>query len=58
MLLRSAKRSCLKGLGDEDCQAPRDEEGDRCEGASLGRDHAPHTVDGIEFRWIPEVAVA
>src|SRR5205807_8073505 len=31
-----------QGLGDEDCQAPRDEEGDRCPGASVGRDHASH----------------
>ena len=31
-----------QGLGDEDRQAPRDEEGDRGAGASAGRDHAPH----------------
>ena len=31
-----------QGLGDEDCQAPRDEEGDRCPGASVGGDHASH----------------
>ena len=31
-----------QGLGDEDRQAPRHEEGDRSAGASLGRDHAPH----------------
>jgi transposase len=31
-----------QGLGDEDRQAPRDEEGDRGAGASVGRDHAPH----------------
>jgi hypothetical protein len=28
-----------QGLGDEDRQAPRDEEGDRGAGASVGRDH-------------------
>ena len=31
-----------QGLGDEDRQAPRDEEGDRGAGASVGRDHASH----------------
>src|SRR5256886_9037397 len=31
-----------QGLGDKDCQAPRDEEGNRCPGASVGRDHASH----------------
>jgi transposase len=31
-----------QGLGDEDRQASRDEEGDRGAGASVGRDHAPH----------------
>jgi transposase len=31
-----------QGLGDADCQAPRDEEGDRGPGASAGRDHASH----------------
>jgi hypothetical protein len=31
-----------QGLGHEDRQAPRDEEGDRGAGASVGRDHAPH----------------
>jgi len=31
-----------QGLGDEDRQAPRDEEGDRSAGASPGRDHASH----------------
>jgi hypothetical protein len=31
-----------QGLGDEDCQAPRDEKGDRCPGASVGCDHASH----------------
>ena len=31
-----------QGLGDEDRQASRDEEGDRRAGASVGRDHAPH----------------
>src|SRR5262249_44599489 len=29
-----------QGLGDEDRQASRDEEGDRGAGASVGRDHA------------------
>ena len=41
MLVRSAKWSS-QGLGDKDCQAPRDEEGNRCPGASVGRDHASH----------------
>src|SRR5262245_51242360 len=31
-----------QGLGDEDRQTSRDEEGDRGTGASVGRDHAPH----------------
>src|SRR5215831_13314028 len=31
-----------QGLGDEDCQASRNEKGDRRPGASAGRDHAPH----------------
>ena len=31
-----------QGLGDEDRQAPRDEEGNRGAGAAVGRDHAPH----------------
>ena len=31
-----------QGLGDEDRQAPRDEEGDRGTGAPVGRNHAPH----------------
>jgi hypothetical protein len=31
-----------QGLGHADRQAPRDEEGDRGPGASVGRDHAPH----------------
>jgi transposase len=31
-----------QGLGDEDRQASRDEEGDCGAGASAGRDHAPH----------------
>ena len=42
MLVRLAKWSWLKALGDEDRQAPRDEEGDRGAGAPVGRDHAPH----------------
>ena len=31
-----------QGLGHEDRQAPRDEEGDRGAGTPAGRDHAPH----------------
>ena len=31
-----------QGTGHEDRQAPRDQEGDRGAGASVGRDHAPH----------------
>ena len=31
-----------QGLGDEDRQAPRDEEGHRGSGPPAGRDHAPH----------------
>jgi hypothetical protein len=31
-----------QGLGNEDRQASRDEEGDRGAGTSAGRDHAPH----------------
>jgi hypothetical protein len=31
-----------QSLGDEDRQAPRDEKGNRCAGATVGRDHAPH----------------
>jgi len=31
-----------QGLGHEDRQAPRDEEGDRGDGAPVGGDHAPH----------------
>ena len=31
-----------QGLGNEDRQASRDEEGDRSAGTSAGRDHAPH----------------
>jgi transposase len=42
MLVRSKKWSWLQGLGDEDCQAPRNEESDRSTGPSIGRDHAPH----------------
>src|SRR5258705_2667261 len=38
MLVRSTKWS----LGDEDCQAPRDEKGDRGPGTPVGCDHAPH----------------
>jgi transposase len=36
------KMVLARGLGDEDRQAPRDEEGDRGPGAPFGRDHAPH----------------
>jgi transposase len=42
MLLRSAKWSWLKAWGDEDRQAPRDEKGSRCTGATVGRDYASH----------------
>jgi hypothetical protein len=31
-----------QGLGDEDCQASRNEEGNRGASASAGRDHASH----------------
>ena len=31
-----------QGLGDENRPAPRDEKGDRCAGAPVGRDSAPH----------------
>jgi hypothetical protein len=31
-----------QGLGDEDCQVSRDEEGNRGASASAGRDHASH----------------
>jgi hypothetical protein len=31
-----------KGLGDADCQAPRDEKGDCGPGAPVSCDHAPH----------------
>ena len=36
------KMVLAQGLGDEDRQAPRNEEGDRGAGAPPGRDHAPH----------------
>ena len=36
------KMVLAQGLGDADCQASRDEKGDRGLGASAGRDHAPH----------------
>jgi transposase len=42
MLVRLAKWSWLQGLGHEDRQAPRHEEGDRGTGAPVGRDHAPY----------------
>jgi transposase len=42
MLTRTQKVVLAQGLGNEDRQAPRDEEGDRGAGASVGRDHAPH----------------
>src|SRR5262249_611136 len=35
------KMVLAQSLGDEGCQASRDEEGDRGAGASVGRDHAP-----------------
>jgi hypothetical protein len=37
MLVRSAKVVLARGLGDEDRQAPRVEEGDRGAGATVGR---------------------
>jgi transposase len=37
-----SKMVLAQGLGDEDCQAPRDEKGDRGAGASVGRGHASH----------------
>ena len=42
--LRVAFRQMVlaQGLGDEDRQAPRDEEGDRGAGTPPCRDHAPH----------------
>jgi LysR family transcriptional regulator, transcriptional activator for dmlA len=40
--IRDAEAEVLaQSLGDENCQAPRDEEGDRGFGAPAGRDHAP-----------------
>jgi UDP-N-acetylglucosamine transferase subunit ALG13 len=36
------KMVLTEGLGDEGCQAERDEKGDRGPGAPVGRDHAPH----------------
>ena len=42
MLVRSDEMVLAQGLGDEDRQASRDEEGDRGAGAPVGRDHAPH----------------
>ena len=42
MLTHTIKWSWLKASGDEDRQAPRDEEGGRGPGASPGRNHAPH----------------
>jgi hypothetical protein len=47
-----------QGLGDEDRQAPRAEKGDCGLGASIGRDMHRIWVDGTEFRWTREVAVA
>jgi len=58
MLVRTVKWSWLKAWAIEDRQASRDEKGDRGAGASVGRDHAPHVVDGTEFRWTREVAAA
>ena len=37
-----SKKWPAQGLGDADCQAPRNEKGDRCPGSPAGRDHAPH----------------
>ena len=47
MLYEAAQRDVeemvvAQDLGDADCQAPRDEKGDRGAGASVGRDHASH----------------
>ena len=39
---RSKKMVLAQGLGDEDRQAPRNEEGDRGAGTPARRDHAPH----------------
>ena len=39
-ITRSSARA--QGLGDEDRQTPRNEEGDRGAGAPVGGDHAPH----------------
>ena len=36
------KMVLAQGLGNEDRQAPRDEESDRSAGASVSRNHAPH----------------
>ena len=36
------KMVLAQGLGDEDRQAPRDEKGNRCTSATVGRDYAPH----------------
>src|SRR5215813_2917788 len=41
-LVATGEMVLAQGLGDEDRQASRDEEGDRGAGASVGRDHAPH----------------
>src|SRR6266403_1607610 len=38
----AARPATKQGLGHEDRQAPRDEEGDRGVGAPVGGDHAPH----------------
>ena len=62
MMLSKRHRACwsfdemvvAQGLGDEDSQAPRDEEGDRGAGATVGRDHAPHLGRRYEFRWTRE----
>ena len=42
MLVRVGEVVLAQGLGHEDRQAPRDEEGDRGAGAPVGRDPAPH----------------
>ena len=41
-MLHSKEMVLAQGLGHEDRQAPRNEEGNRGAGAPDGRDHAPH----------------
>src|SRR5262249_6383923 len=45
-----------QGLGDEDCQAPRAEKGDRGLARRLAVIMHRIWVDGTEFRWTREVA--